>query len=216
MNAATASAAARPARAFHASLQASATSTPAVLADWADLNLRGHLDMNTPKQHDNSTAKNLLEHFLGMDDLRCYFSRINDILVGVSMLKSEGASSTRARIRVDLLFRILQALPVITSEAVQRFMGAGASASTAWTYAAAARVASKAITAEVQQRSLTAAGRACLRVQLGPKLTDDPLDHIQPTPQDSGKGGPFDYLKGLSAGDVRRPLRHYRAAALVG
>ena len=176
--------------------------------------------MNISKQHDNSTTKDLLGHFLGMEDLRCYFSRINDILVGVSMLKTEGDGATRALVRVDLLFRILQALPVITAEAVQRFMGPGSSARTAWAYAAAARVASKAITAEVQQRSLTAADRASLRAQLGPKLTDDPLDHIQPNPRDSGKGGLFDYLKDASKEsrpvDLRQTHRHYRAAALVG
>ena len=172
--------------------------------------------MNTPKHHDNTTTRDLLEHFLGTEDLRCNFSPINDVLVGVSQLKTAGDGATRALVRVDLLFRILQALPGITSEAVQRFMGPGSSARTAWAYAAAARVASKAIAAEVHKRSLTAACRASLREQLGPKLTDEPLDHIQPTPRDSGKGGPFDYLKDISAGDVRRPQRHYRAAALVG
>ena len=151
-----------------------------------------------PKSHSNQIAKDILEHFVDIYELEGHFAVIESILCGASHLKTEGDTATRPRVKVGLLFRILQALPTLSTDAVKVFMGPAAGDSTVWGYAAAARVASKGIEAWSRACTLTPAQKVSFRDALGSKVIDDPLDHIAPDPFGSGTYDPLKDIKDTS------------------
>lgn len=165
--------------------------------------------------HSNQTVKDILEHFVDIYELEGQFAAIESILCGASHLKTEGDTATRPRVKTGLLFRILQALPTISTGAVQAFMGPAAGDSTVWSYAAAARVASKGIEAWARACTLTPAQRAAFSEALGPKVMDDPLDHIAPAIFGSGTYDPLKDIKDLSPRRPQQWDRRYRLRALV-
>ena len=76
---------------------------------------------------------------------------MDDILMGVSWLQSKGQNSTRP-LNKTLILRVLLHCDSITSEEVGRTIGRDHCRSQADRYTAAARVASKAIEAELDRR----------------------------------------------------------------
>ena len=155
--------------------------------------------------------KNILEHFVDIYELEGQFAAIESILCGASHLKTEGDTATRPQVKIGLLFRLLQALPTISTDAVKVFLGSAAGDSTVWSYAAAARVASKGIEAWFRACTPTPALRVAFNEALGVKVMDDPLDHIVPAPFGSGR---YDPLKDIPPGPPRT-LKNYRLRALV-
>ena len=164
-----------------------------------------------PTSHSNQTVKDILEHFVDIYELEGQFAAIESILCGASHLKTEGDTATRPRVKIGLLFRLLQALPTISTDAVKVFLGSAAGDSTVWSYAAAARVASKGIEAWSRACTSTPALRVAFNEALGVKVMDDPLDHIVPAPFGSGR---YDPLKDIPPG-APRTFKHYRLRALV-
>ncbi len=164
-----------------------------------------------PTTYDNVTVKGILEHFVDTYELAGQFAAVESILCGASLLKTEGDTATRPLVKVGLLFRLLQALPIISTDAIQTFMGPAAGERTVRCYAAAARVASKGIEAWSQACAATPAQRVALTEALGVKVVDDPLDHIAPAPLGSGT---YDPLKDMGP-SPRRTFRSYRLRSLV-
>lgn len=108
--------------------------------------------MNTPKTHDNRTVMDFLSEFSTVGELLESHPRIGDILAGVLAARSAGDGSTRSLSR-RYLINVLQACPVVTAENIASVIDARSdgqpenliSVQTARKYAAAARVASRAI-----------------------------------------------------------------------
>ena len=168
-----------------------------------------------PTRHSNQTVKDILEHFVDIYELGGQFAAIESILCGASHLKTEGDTATRPRVKIGLLFRMLQALPTLSTDAVRVFMGPAAGERTVWSYAAAARVASKGIEAWSRASTLTPAQRVAFKDALGPKVMDDPLDHIAPAPFGSGTYEPLKDIQETSPRKPERWSRNYRLRALV-
>ena len=99
---------------------------------------------NTPKKHDNHNVHAFLSNYFTASDLCRDHPRIDDIFSGALALKTAGNTATRSLSR-SALFHILQRCPVITVAAAGAATNSRYAQSTLEVYAAAARVASKAI-----------------------------------------------------------------------
>ena len=97
-----------------------------------------------PKTHDNGRVHRYLHSYLKAWELCEAHPAIDDIFSGVLALKSEGDSSTRSLSR-QVLFHILQCCPSIHVGAISGATNGRYAYSTNAAYAAASRVASKAI-----------------------------------------------------------------------
>lgn len=94
--------------------------------------------------HDNTAARAIVDPFLTVGQLCRAIPQADDILCGVLAARAEGDTATRTLSRRSL-FRILQACPSITVEAVREALPRGYAERTLRAYAAAARVASRAL-----------------------------------------------------------------------
>lgn len=102
--------------------------------------------MNIPKTHDNHAVCEFLADYESAADLCGDYPRIDDIFSGVLAAKTVGDTAKRALNR-STLFKILQGCPVITAEAINiATHGRYTSPRSLTGYAAAARVASRAVT----------------------------------------------------------------------
>lgn len=106
--------------------------------------------------HDNAHVREVLVAWCGYGDPDEVTDGggtgwVGDILTGVSWLQSKGQNSTRP-LDKTLILRVLLHCDSITSEAVGRTIGRDHCRSQADRYTAAARVASKAIEAELDRR----------------------------------------------------------------
>lgn len=99
---------------------------------------------NVRKVADNSRVSDFLYGYFSAGELSREYSRIDDILSGVLELKTAGDTSTRALSR-QVLFRILQCCPSIDVASINVMTNDRYAYSTLASYAALARVASKAI-----------------------------------------------------------------------
>lgn len=163
-----------------------------------------------PKTLDNRPVQDILEHFVDRGDLTGAYAAIESIIIGASLLKTAGDGATRPLVKADLLFRLLRALPIISTEAVRPFLGPATADRTAQCYAAAARVASRGIAGLAQAQTLTPAQRQAWGAALGPKAIDDPLGHLTAAPVGSG----YCVLKDIPRGPVRQWDRSRRLAGL--
>lgn len=100
--------------------------------------------MNRPKTHDNTTVKNFLSDYFHACDLCEQHPQADDILSGILELKTSGSTSTRSLSR-QVLFHILQWCPVINVASINEVTNQQYSYRTMTSYAATARVASKAL-----------------------------------------------------------------------
>lgn len=99
---------------------------------------------NATKRHASGPVHAFLADYWTATELCRVYPQTDDILSGVLALRTAGNTSTRALSR-KVLFRILRACPVITTEAVRVVTGNRYSPPTVAQYAALARVASKAL-----------------------------------------------------------------------
>ena len=100
--------------------------------------------MNTPKKQDNATVKDFLADYFHSADLCEHFPQVDDIFSGVLELKTSGSTSTRSLSR-QVLFHILQWCPVIDVASISKATNGQYAYRTMTSYAATARVASKAL-----------------------------------------------------------------------
>jgi hypothetical protein len=100
--------------------------------------------MNKPKTHDNTTVKDFLANYIHAGDLCEHHPRADDIFTGVLESKTEGISSTRTLSR-KVLFQILQWCPVIDVDSINAVTRKQYAYRSMTSYAATARVASKAL-----------------------------------------------------------------------
>lgn len=111
--------------------------------------------MNKPKAHDNAEVASLLVGFLTAFELCVEHPAIDNILSGVLELKTPGSTATRALSR-RVVFNILQQCPTISVSSVDLATGGRYAEASLRAYAAAARVASKAIQASITKRPVRA------------------------------------------------------------
>jgi hypothetical protein len=100
--------------------------------------------MNKPKTHDNRSVQEFLFAFAGWSDLHSHVPSADDIVTGALELKTAGDSSTRTLSR-RRLFHILRQCSQIDVESVGAATGDRLAYTTLASYAARARVASKAL-----------------------------------------------------------------------
>lgn len=104
--------------------------------------------MRPPTTHPNGPVTAFLAGYFSAAEACEELSWLDDILAGVVWLKTEGDSGTRPLSR-KVLFCVLQRCEVISTAGVGAVMAGRARPRTVERYAAAARVASKAITARL-------------------------------------------------------------------
>ena len=100
--------------------------------------------MNTSKIHDNQTVRSFVEGYITSSSLCMDYPSMDDIFSGVLELSAEGSTSTRSLSR-KVLFHIIRSCPFIDIESLSRATYGKYSYRSLAGYAAAARVASKAI-----------------------------------------------------------------------
>lgn len=100
--------------------------------------------MNRPKMHDNRAVSERLRGYLVAGELCEDVPGADDIIAGVLEFKTPGDTATRTLSR-QTLFHVVQQCPVITVEAVAQVTNGRFAERTCRAYAAAARVASKAL-----------------------------------------------------------------------
>jgi len=100
--------------------------------------------MNPPKTHDNERVQAFLQPYLKPHELCEDLPKVDDIFSGVLQLKTAGDTSTRSLSR-RTLFHILQSCPSIDVASIDRAVDGRYAYNTLAAYAAAARVASKAL-----------------------------------------------------------------------
>jgi hypothetical protein len=105
---------------------------------------------NATKAHDNRAVCAHLSPVGTLQSACEDFPWLEDILAGVVWLKSEGDTATRP-LRQSLVYLILCMCDVITVDEVHELTGGRRSRQHAAGYAAAARVASKAVMAHIQR-----------------------------------------------------------------
>lgn len=94
--------------------------------------------------HNNLTVQNFLSDYFHAGDLCEQFHPIDDIFSGVLELKTSGNTATRSLSR-QVLFHILQSCQVIDVESINEATNGQYAYSTLASYAATARVTSKAL-----------------------------------------------------------------------
>ena len=110
---------------------------------------------NVLKVSDNAKVSDFLYGYFSAGQLCREYSRIDDILSGVLELKTARDTSTRALSR-QVLFRILQCCPSINVESINEMTNGRYAYSTLASYAALARVTSKAIERLIDETAPTA------------------------------------------------------------
>jgi hypothetical protein len=102
--------------------------------------------------HDNRRVRAFLRAFESTSDIRENLPSLDDVLTGIPHLQPEGQDSTRPLSKGSLL-HVLQHCKTISTEAVKAAIGPAYSLSQVKRYALAARVASKVIEHNLNQRS---------------------------------------------------------------
>lgn len=127
-------------------------------------------------EHDNRRVAAFMSHYRTAFDLGQDRPALDDVLTGAALLQSEGQGSTRPLSRLKL-FMVLQHCPTISTGAVSEVLGGDSSRSQADRYAAAARVASKAIVMHLDRHPAWEGEAATLAAFMeeidGPYLFDD-------------------------------------------
>lgn len=104
-----------------------------------------------PMEHDNSRVRAFLRAFESTTDIRENLPSLDDVLTGITYLQPEGQDSTRPLSKGSLL-HVLQHCKTISTESVKAAIGPAYSLSQVKRYALAARVASKVIAHNLNQR----------------------------------------------------------------
>lgn len=104
-----------------------------------------------PKAHDNRRVAAFVSHYPTAFDLGQDRPALDDVLTGAAHLQSAGQGSTRPLSRLKL-FMVLQHCQTISTGAVSGVLGGECCRSQADRYAAAARVASRAIVCHLERR----------------------------------------------------------------
>jgi len=99
---------------------------------------------NVAKSWDNAKVSDFLDGYFSAGELCRDYPEVDDILSGVLALKTAGDTSTRSLSR-QVLFRILQCCPAIDVASIDVMTNGQYSYRSLAGYAAAARVASKAL-----------------------------------------------------------------------
>jgi hypothetical protein len=94
--------------------------------------------------HDNKRGQAFARKFACVSDLGQEFPAVDDALVGITYLQTEGQESTRP-LSKRMLFRVIQECEAISSKAVAEALGRSYSLAAVGRYTAIARVASRAI-----------------------------------------------------------------------
>lgn len=102
-------------------------------------------------KHDNRRVSAFLQAFESTTDIRDSLPTLDDVLTGVVHLQTEGQNSTRPLSKGALL-HVLQHCGTISTESVKATLGLNYSLSQAKRYTLAARVASKVIEHNLNQR----------------------------------------------------------------
>jgi hypothetical protein len=105
---------------------------------------------NKPKSHDNHRVHAFLSDYYAAAEVCSDYPPIDDIFSGVLAAKTAGNTATRSLSRA-VLFHILQRCPLITVAAAALATNNKYATSTIEGYAAAARVASRAIAGFIPQ-----------------------------------------------------------------
>jgi hypothetical protein len=105
---------------------------------------------NVPKTHDNREVSQFLADYWSASDLAENLPQADDVLSGVLALKTEGDTATRSLSRFTL-FTVLQSCETIDVASIEEVTLGRYGASTLCRYAAAARVASKALAAIIRR-----------------------------------------------------------------
>lgn len=105
---------------------------------------------NVPKKHDNRAVAQFLSDYWSASDLTENLPQADDVFSGVLALKTEGDTATRSLSRTTL-FTVLQACETIDVQAINEATLGRYSERTLQAYAAAARVASKALAALIRR-----------------------------------------------------------------
>jgi hypothetical protein len=101
--------------------------------------------------HDNRAVSERLHGYLKVREFCDDHPYADDIIAGVLSFKTPGDTATRTLSR-QTLFHVLQQCPIITAEAVADVTYGRFAERTCRVYAAAARVASKALARRFEQR----------------------------------------------------------------
>lgn len=102
-------------------------------------------------EHDNRRVRGFLRAFESTSDIRENLPSLEDVLTGVAHLQPEGQGSTRS-LSTSILLHVLQHCKTISTESAQAALGPAYSLSQVKRYALAARVASKLIEHNLNQR----------------------------------------------------------------
>jgi hypothetical protein len=102
-------------------------------------------------EHDNSRVRTFLRAFDSATDIRESLPDLDDALIGVLCLQPEGQASTRS-LSMKRLLHVLQHCKTISTEAVETALGPAYSLTQVKRYTLAARVASKVVEHNLNQR----------------------------------------------------------------
>lgn len=102
-------------------------------------------------EHDNRRVRAFLRAFESTTDIRESLPSLDDVLTGITHLQPEGQGSTRPLSKGSLL-HVLQHCKTISTESVQAALGPSYTRTPVTRYTIAARVASKVIEHNLNQR----------------------------------------------------------------
>ena len=102
-------------------------------------------------EHENRRVQGFLRAFESITDIRETLPSLDDVLTGVACLQPEGQASTRP-LSTGLLLHVLQHCKTVSTDSVQAALGPAYSITQVKRYSLAARIASKAIEHNLNQR----------------------------------------------------------------